>query len=228
MREAAKAERNLHSLARAVERSRGFSILIARCESDDQRRDLTERLRRILASHDLGVTEVNLADTTDTPLSLLEAACTDPEHQLLSAHGLEKLAPEHLQRVLTGMNHQRELYRDRLGCPLLLWLYADTFSQLARQAPDLFDWRSGLYEFPVHHFPHAQAAEAMRQSMTGGQAGTIPAPEAKRRLAGMRDLLTDLENAKETPENTLALSQVASRIFSLMEDAYQWREAIAL
>ena len=54
-----------------------------------------------------------------------------------------------VSRILGHLNWQRERFRDDFKCCLVFIVEKYTLKYLVRRAPDFFDWRSGVFEFPV-------------------------------------------------------------------------------
>jgi hypothetical protein len=49
--------------------------------------------------------------------------------------------------VLIHLNQQRERFRDTFNTRLVFLLPDEQMTQLVKQAPDFFDWRSGWLRF---------------------------------------------------------------------------------
>ncbi len=222
------SERNFQALVRALERVGGAAIYIAECESPDFSHELTERLRIILQARDTSVVEVDLTGERNV-LDAFRRACGEGS-TVLAAFNLAKAGDEEypLPRVLAAMNIQRELYRDTLSCPMIFWMERTMVAEMALKAPDFFDWRSGLYLFEYQPSVNARAMEAGRVLDAMPGAHRVPRPEARKRLEGLRDLLTDLRNAPPTPQNREMLFRVARRYVGLLYDCMEYREALKL
>lgn len=67
-----------------------------------------------------------------------------------------ELWPEGLTSLWHALNYQREQIAERCPKSLLLWILRDNVASLALEAPDLWAWRSGVFDFgnhPVIAFP---------------------------------------------------------------------------
>jgi len=225
---AQEAEESFWCLLEGLEMLRGFGLYLAKCDSEDVRREVTRRAERILEARGTRLVTVDLAGRIDVFDTLAEARGEGPV--VLFAHGLERPEGEGdlLRRALVGMNLQRERFRDELRCPVVFWLYGETLALLATVAPDVYDWRSGIYRFPAHAVGETGTLEASRQLALSGSGYYTAKPEAEARLAGLQDLLTDLRDAKPTPANAQALFDVAERALYLCLSAGRFAEALAL
>jgi hypothetical protein len=225
---AQEAEESFWCLLEGLEMLRGFGLYLAKCDSEDVRREVTLRAQRMLEARGTRFVTVNLADRTDVFDALAQARGEGPV--AIFAHGLERPegGDELVRRALVGMNLQRDRFRDELQCPVVFWLYHDTLALLATVAPDFYDWRSGLYRFPPHPVGETGIFEASRQLSLSGSGYGVRRPEAEARLAGLRDLLADLREARPTPANTRALFDVAERVIHLSLTAGRYMEAVAL
>jgi tetratricopeptide (TPR) repeat protein len=225
---AQEAEESFWCLLQGLEILRGFGLYFAKCDSEDVRREVTRRAELILAARGTRLVSVDLANRIDVFDALAEARGEGPV--VVFAHSMER--PESgadlLRRALTGMNLQRERFRDELRCPVVLWVYADTLALLAVAAPDFHDWRSGIYRFPPHPVEGTIAPEVALQLTMSGRGLDIARAEAVARLEGLRDLLTDLRAAEPTPGNVGALMDVGARMVALSVSAARYTEAVEL
>ena len=51
--------------------------------------------------------------------------------------------------ILNHLNQQRERFRDRFNICFVFLLLRFAVDYFIRSAPDFFDWRSGLFKFPM-------------------------------------------------------------------------------
>ncbi|MBE9472460.1 MAG: hypothetical protein IMY75_10175, partial [Chloroflexi bacterium] len=143
----------------------------------------------------------------------------------LSVHGLEaslRSADPH-PPLLTHLNLGRERYRE-LGCPLLLWLPDYALTRLAREAPDFWAWRSGVFEFA----PEAEMAEsALRQVAyePGLVTSSLDAAAKRERLALLEQLLADYRELGEGPRERDAQAGILWKMGSLRQDLGEYKAA---
>src|SRR5947209_19890995 len=119
---------------------------------------LRERLAQEHAAHDADAPSSETSATTSDAHALTGEASAQSQLKLaFFVYGLERPIPsrEAYPPLLSSLNLNRELFRQQVPHPLLLWLPDYALTALARKAPDFWAWRSGLYEFA----PEREAAE---------------------------------------------------------------------
>jgi tetratricopeptide (TPR) repeat protein len=143
----------------------------------------------------------------------------------LSVFGLEaslRSATPH-PPLLAHLNLARERYRE-LGCPLVLWLPDYALTRLAREAPDFWAWRSGVFEFA----PEAEMAEGTLQQMAhepGVVTSSLDAAAKRERLALLEQLLADYRLLGEGPQERGAQADILAKMGSLRQDLGDYAEA---
>ncbi len=84
------------------------------------------------------------------------------------------------------LNLRREALFQRVRVRLLFWLTPPRLARLARSAPDLWAWRSGIYDFSRGPRAHVATQPASERRSEGA---TISLPAAGRRIAELREAL---------------------------------------
>ena len=136
----------------------------------------------------------------------------------LSVYGLETSLRSDTPHppLLAHLNLARERYRE-LGGPLVLWLPDYALTRLAREAPDFWAWRSGVFEFA----PEAEmAASALRQMAyePGLVTSSLNAAAKRERLALLEQLLADYRLLGEGPQERDAQAGILWKMGSLRQD----------
>ncbi|HEX8146113.1 MAG TPA: tetratricopeptide repeat protein, partial [Pyrinomonadaceae bacterium] len=169
-------------LVRAMDYAEGFWLGFAKSNTPAQRRRLAALCRDLLEPLKIRVLEIELNEPVTDLLPVLrerlaqegaannEDATTDEAHAAarpklaIFVHGLERSIPsrEAYPPLLSALNLKRELFRQEVPHPLLLWLPDYALTALARKAPDFWAWRSGLYEFPPEREAAEQSLKAVR------------------------------------------------------------------
>jgi tetratricopeptide (TPR) repeat protein len=97
------------------------------------------------------------------------------------------------QQTLKEVNWRREAYA-RLDRPVVVWLPEYAVRYLARNAPDFFDWNSGLYVFET---PASERPDLLKTSLDAlkekGSADELPTGEKRRREAYLKSLLAEYD-----------------------------------
>ncbi|NEO14369.1 MULTISPECIES: CHAT domain-containing protein [unclassified Moorena] len=142
----------------------GFGILFVRCTPVQEKRIIEEIQQDI---NDKTVDVLKLDHSIYNLYDLIEEKVNDNPIDILFVSGIEKslalddyikrtlenpkkaYQKEALASLLGHLNWQRERFRDDFNCCLVFTVRKYTLRYLVRRAPDFFDWRSGVIEFPV-------------------------------------------------------------------------------
>ncbi|NEO56673.1 MAG: tetratricopeptide repeat protein [Okeania sp. SIO3B5] len=142
----------------------GFGILFVKC-SFVQESLIIGKVKQDIPDKKIEV--LKLEHYIDNLYDLIEEKVKDNPIDILFISGIEKsLALEdYIKRTLEKpkiyhekgsvsyllghLNWQRERFRDDFNCCLVFIVRKYTLKYLVRRAPDFFDWRSGVFEFPV-------------------------------------------------------------------------------
>jgi len=143
----------------------------------------------------------------------------------LSVYGLEASLRSDTPHppLLAHLNLARERYRE-LGCPLVLWLPDYALTRLAREAPDFWAWRSGVFEFS----PEAEMAESTLRQMAyepGLVTSSLDAAAKRERLALLEQLLADYRLLGAGPQEQDAQASILAKMGSLHRDLGDYAEA---
>ena len=183
-------EVKLLELAQLIKLARGFRLGIVKCNQPVQRRLLAERLRKMLAG-EVNIAEVELKGPVRSLREELRKRLplTD-QRQAIFVYGFEHSIPsEGPAPALEALNFSRELYPREFPYPFVLWLPDYAVTRLAREAPDFWAWRSGVYEF----VPEREVMEAVAVlAVYAGETASLPLEAKRERLRILRGLLEDL------------------------------------
>lgn len=143
----------LAQLVQQINFARGkFALFFVQTDSPTSRADWMAAVDEALAQR--GIQAVNYAPEKPIPDLLTPLAQLSEDLPLASpacfmAIGLEPfiLLDDPTPPLLAHLNLARELFRERLPHPLVLWLSDEALTALARKAPDFWAWRSGVFEF---------------------------------------------------------------------------------
>ncbi len=160
----------IRRLTRAIDYAEGFWLGFVKCNTRAQKRKAIAACQELLRPLGVRVVEIELTAPTDDLLPILrerltretnrgegrEASfgdandSTDNQQKLaFFVSGLEHSisSADAYPPILSSLNLKRELFRQQVPHPLALWLPDYALTALARNAPDFWAWRSGLYEF---------------------------------------------------------------------------------
>jgi superkiller protein 3 len=162
------ADKAYRSLVRSLRRTDGFALLFVRCSPAQGDQIITD-IRADLASKTIEVLE--LKESID---NLFDHVATLPnrdqinvlfikgiEYSIFAYEDREKNdinlrsqssgyggTWQGVPRVLGNLNLSRERFRDNLKFCFVFLLPEFVLNYFIRRAPDFFDWRSNIYEFP--------------------------------------------------------------------------------
>jgi tetratricopeptide (TPR) repeat protein len=189
-------------LVRALRRAQGFALYFVECNVPAYRRTVAgvvrEHLERPVVDVDLaGVDRSRERPSIDHVLDQqLEDA---PDEAVAFVWALEWLLPtsevdqDIRKQTLKEVNWRREAYA-RLDRPVVVWLPEYAVRYLARNAPDFFDWNSGLYVFET---PASERPDLLDTSLDAleekGSADDLSTEEKRRREAYLKSLLAEYD-----------------------------------
>ncbi|WOD39956.1 hypothetical protein [Nodosilinea sp. E11] len=129
----------LDELCRLLRFSQGeFELILAVCNSTQQRHELVEQLRQQCS---VAFAEMTLDPSTTTLFTTVRNAIGSPPPEALMVYGLDGVHDR--RQLLTATNQIREEFR-QFPFPLVLWLTDDGLKQLIRTAPDFYTWANSV------------------------------------------------------------------------------------
>jgi len=134
------------ALRRAIVRSRGFSLLLCTCDAPATRDALIANLAASLPG--LALHRIQLPDPAEQEPLEAVAALQPPGPVMIV--GLEPLLADEdrAERLLTALNLSRGDWPSRVPVPVVVWIPRRLLALLTADAPDFFDWRSDILDFP--------------------------------------------------------------------------------
>ena len=136
--------RSLKKLAALLKASRKGGIIFCVYDTPVSRRVMVARLKRMLTG--VGWHEVELTPRMSNVWAVLESLGGTEEAGVVMVYGLDDLPDEIRLREVRGLNQGRESLA-HLAFPIVFWVYPEVAQEVARYAPDLWHWRSGVFEF---------------------------------------------------------------------------------
>ena len=124
-----------------------LQIFIAVCDNDRQREEIIANYERELAP--TAQTYRVYLDPQEPSLRLaISEQVTVRENAIATVTGTERLSDrgESVEKFLGYLQWTREGLRE-FKMPIVLWIPARIFAQLAKQAPDFYSWRNGIFQF---------------------------------------------------------------------------------
>jgi hypothetical protein len=143
-------------LYQALRRTQGFGLFFVECplklvssiSQTIQQDYLQDHLHNPVLALDLA----HIAQTGTLLKAVREAVHHYGEIAIVLLHGLDaalaQTSPQAaISPVLVHLNQQRDMFRDCFSTRFVLFGSPAAMTQLMRQAPDFFDWRSGWFRF---------------------------------------------------------------------------------
>lgn len=124
-----------------------LQIFIAVCDNDRQREEIIANYERELAS--IAHPHRVYLDHHEPSLRLaISQQVTVRENGIATVTGAEGLSDrgESVEKFFGYLQWTREGLRE-FKMPIVLWIPARIFIQLAKQAPDFYSWRNGIFQF---------------------------------------------------------------------------------
>jgi tetratricopeptide (TPR) repeat protein len=198
-------------LRRALKRRRGFGLLFVRC-SPAQGERLIGKVRKDIPQKTVDV--LSLDEPIDNLYEIIDNLPNKDKLDILFIKGLEKSLVDYIKpgiggegdyykedtvpRILGHLNLQRERFRDdfQICFVFLLPLYA--LKYFIRRAPDFFDWRSGVWDFPTSSDLVEQEASRILSHINSEYFFLMAAPERKEKIFEIQEILKGSHNKFNT------------------------------
>jgi tetratricopeptide (TPR) repeat protein len=136
----------LARLRRLLILARGFTLALVTCNVPIERDRFVERLRTSVVADGVDLVVLRLTKAIDDLYDELVNLSLS-RGQAVAVLGLEHSIParSYFPPVLERLNLKRELFRDLPG-PVVLFLPEYALTQLTREAPDFWAWRTAVFE----------------------------------------------------------------------------------
>ncbi|XGV88807.1 MAG: tetratricopeptide repeat protein [Limnothrix sp. BL-A-16] len=108
--------------------------------------------------------------------------------------------------ILQHLNWARETLRDRFPCAFVVCCRPTTIQYLSERAPDFFDWRLGVYRFPLK--PSEIDQKILDESLAGDGYEKLTELECIRRLLELQDLIKNTSDSDQLSQLYLQAGQL--------------------
>ena len=198
------------ALVRSLTRSNGFGLLFARC-SPVQTDRVAEKLRS-----DFPQKKIILLEITEEIENLYDRIAELPDRDQIGillvkgleysffgyedreAQGLERSRSpvyggnwKSVPRLMGNLNLSRERFRDNFSFCIVFFLPEFALRYFIRRAPDFFDWRSNVYDFPTEQKTVHQEATRIIEEGTWEKYRSLSPQERICKLSDIRAYLTE-------------------------------------
>jgi tetratricopeptide (TPR) repeat protein len=224
----ADEEVELRALCRALTLGEGFSLLFARCNQADHRRELIDKIREKLP--DLNVHVIDLREPITHLLDELRDRLTDTAPDAVFVLGLEySLRTSDEARsspLIANLNASRNSFPRVVRCPMVLWIPEYVVTAISRGAPDFFSIRSGHYSFVA---TPKDSMNVVQSVMAGDWAGVqnLSLAEKQERVESIKSLLADYESLTTEKRDLWTEARLHFRRGTLLSAVGAYDEALA-
>jgi tetratricopeptide (TPR) repeat protein len=196
-----------------------LQIFIAVCDSDHQREEIIANYERELAS--IVHPDRVYLDPQEPSLRLaISQQVTVRENAIATVTGTEGLSDrdQSLEKFFGYLQWTREGLRE-FKMPIVLWIPARIFAQLAKQAPDFYSWRNGIFQFqPEPSFVTNELSENRGIEPTANDSSSS--------LFSLEQLESSLaQGIQQWGENSRNLEPLYSQLGSLYASRVKSRES---
>ena len=208
-----------------------LQIFIAVCDNDRQREEIIANYERELASiaHPYRV----YLDPQEPSLRLaISQQVTVRENGIATVTGAEGLSDrgESVEKFFGYLQWTREGLRE-FKMPIVLWIPTRIFAQLAKQAPDFYSWRNGIFQF----HPEPSLIDISGNTFSSAVGGTFfgiigaigdAANDSSSSLFSVEQLESSLaQGIEQWGENSRNLEPLYSQLGSLYASRVESRES---
>jgi tetratricopeptide (TPR) repeat protein len=213
----------LLQIASLIRLTEGFRLGFVKCNQPVQCRQMAARLKEMLAG-DANIISVELkepiASLRRAVLQALESYKSDyVGKRAIIVLGFEHSVPSQgPASALDELNLSRDNFPDSFSGPVLIWLPDYALTRLAREAPDFWGWRSGVFEL-APEFGVIAAVEKM--AIVDSFSDGLNLSEKMEKASALEGLIRDYQ---ELPNGERTDRSLATVLHSLGNIRYQLGE----
>ncbi|OCQ89762.1 prenyltransferase [Nostoc sp. MBR 210] len=234
-----QAEEEYQALVRTLNFTEGFGLLFVRC-SPAGGEQLITNVQADISNKNIQVLRLDKAvnnlykiiDNLDNKVEINILFITGLEHSFYeyeeckSLHGWQSkdiysYSWKGVPPVLINLNQQRERLKDNFNICFVFLLPIFAIKYFIQRAPDFFDWRSGLFEFPLDSETLEQESSRVIQEVDYDRYLTLAPEERTKEILRIQELIAE---DNQTPEQQCDLLINLGRLYSAGQD---YKEAIA-
>ena len=204
----------LLQIASLIRLAESFRLGFVKCNQPIQSRLMTARLKEMLGDEAI----IIIVELTESVVSLRRAvlqALELAEQDILGKRailvlGFERSIPsEGPAPALDELNQSRDNFPKSFSGPVLIWLPDYALTRLAREAPDFWGWRSGVFEFS----PEQKMMDLVEKTLMQSEEEERLSLAEKRVLASALDcLIMDYNELPRGEREDRALAAVLQRL----------------
>jgi len=205
---ATTGDEEYQALVRTLNFTEGFGLLFARC-SPAQGEQLITKVKKDINNKNIEV--IKLKESVTNLYKIIENLDNKEQIDILFITGLEQSFYEYeeckqltgwnsrdiysyswkgVPPVLINLNQQRERFRDNFNICFVFLLPLFAIKYFIHRAPDFFDWRSGLFEFPRDLETVEQESLRILQDGNYQKYLTLTPEERTQKILAIQELIT--------------------------------------
>ena len=204
----------LLQIASMIRLAESFRLGFVKCNQPVQCLQMVERLKEMLAS-EANIITVNLKEPVSSlRRSVLQALESDSSNvqgkNAIIVLGFERSVPsEGPAPALDELNQSRDNFPKSFSAPFLIWLPDYALTRLAREAPDFWGWRSGVFEFS----PEQKTMDLVEKTiMQGAEEDRLSLEEKREHASALEGLVADYLEMDRGDRENRALAEVLQRL----------------
>ena len=180
------------------------SILLVVYNSEYVRADAETALKNFLIDRGQMIVQIQMDETPESDLFSLLQQFQPTEDRIFFIHGTD---PEQTNILAKLGNHKDILLRKNIR--LVIWLTAKGLADLAHNAPDIWEWRQHVIEFPDTPNSEHVLQDAIESAWQGTGEYADPFGDTEKKISLHESVLTNL------PENSESTSTRAKLLLTL-------------
>ncbi|MEH2314681.1 MAG: tetratricopeptide repeat protein, partial [Nostoc sp.] len=218
------------ALVRTLNFTEGFGLLFARCSPSEGeqligkvKEDITNKNIEVLRLKQAVTNLYEIINKLDNKEQINILFITGLEHSFYEYEESKRLTDwnsrdiysyswKSVPPVLINLNQQRERFRDSFNICFVFFLPLFAIKYFIQRAPDFFDWRSGLFDFPIAPETLKQESSRILQDGDYEKYLTLTPEERTQKILEIQELLA--ENYQGTSNQAELLLELGNLHFA--------------
>jgi len=204
----------LIQIASLIRLAESFRLGFVKCNQPIQCLQMVERLKEMLAA-EADIITVNLKEPVSSlrraVLQAMESDSLAQKKKAIVVLGFERSIPsEGSAPALDELNQSRDNFPKSFSSPFLIWLPDYALTRLAREAPDFWGWRSGVFEFSPEQKKTMDLLE--KTMLQGAEEDRLSLEEQKEHASALEGLIADYREMDRGDRENRALAEILHRL----------------
>jgi len=217
----------LLQIASLIHLAEGFRLGFVKCDQPFQSRQMAARLKEMLKG-EANIIIVELKEPVSSlRRAVLQALESDKSDYVgkkaIMVFGFEHSVPSvGPAPALDELNQSRDNFPKSFSGPLLIWLPDYALTRLAREAPDFWGWRSGVFEFSPDQELISTVEKVAGQD---SETSNLSLAEKRERSAALEGLIRDYQELQRGEREDRALAAILHRLGDIRRQLGEYGEA---